>query len=386
MVDARHAWVVVAIPLLSCGERTIDPLDRECVRARILPFSPDRITRSGRTLFELSDWSIEQIEPDGSLTTVVQLDVDLDPASYYGAIEHDPVSGRMWLLAASRNDLPAWLFQFDAAGQVEWADELSDLGGEVNGGGLLHHEGALIVTIGTETPPWEREVIVERRDLSGAVVWSRGDLPTPDDDSVFASANPIGVVDGVLALIATPPLIDYGPSFPLTLDFATGETIWSGADGHDPIRMAVDDERLYLAHTGGPRFDSERFPSELIELEPATSTLEAVSPSGEVIMQDQVEWPQGWRGHDDDEIALVRLGDRLISLVQGSEALGVTVHDRAGELECQGKLDLDIDRVGWGITLEGRAQGLAWVTVRTGEFDEYGEPERVHAMLLIEPL
>src|SRR5690606_27671877 len=123
-------------PLLSCGERT-DELDEECVRARILETSPDQITRTGRTLYELSDWSIEQIEPDGSITTVMQLDVDLDILDYQGSIEHDPESGRMWLLAWSREQLPAWLFQFDATGQVEWARELSDLGGSVTSGSLL---------------------------------------------------------------------------------------------------------------------------------------------------------------------------------------------------------------------------------------------------------
>lgn len=384
MFDARHGWilVVLVIPPASCGERTID-LDRECVRVQVLEVYPDRVTRSGRTFAELSDWSIGQIEPDGSFTTVMQLDVDLDIVDYRGAIEHDPESGRMWLLAWSY-DAPPWLFQFDASGQIEWADELSELGGVVTYGSLLHHDGALVIAVRVEVE-WPGTLVVERRDLAGEVVWTRGELPTPDGGNVFASAGLIGVADGALAMIATPPLIDYGPSYPLTLDFASGEPIWSGEDGHDPLALIVDDERLVLAWTSGPRFDVDQLPEQRVEIERASSSLQVVTPAGDALTQADVEWPKGWRVYDDDRVALARMGDRLVSLVEGTGTVGVTVHDRDGELECQGTL-ADVDRLDWAIGLDGREQALAAVAVRTGELDDHGEHQTESRVLLLEPL
>jgi hypothetical protein len=389
MLDTRHAWIriVLLVPLVGCGEQTVG-IDRECVRARILEISLHQITRTGRTLSEWA-WSIGQIESDGSLTTVMQLDIDLDLLDYDGSIAHDPASGRMWLLATSYN-FPAWLFQFDASGQLEWADELSDIGGAVTGGALLHHDGALVLAVGVETTPRNRNLVVQRRDLTGEVVWTRSDIPTPDDGTVLASGRPIGVVGDALAMIVTPPLTDYGPSYPLTLSFASGEPIWSGEDGHDPLAMIVDDERLYLGWTSGPRFDYERLPDEYVELERASSSLQVVTPGGQELVQDQVEWPKGWRRFEDKAIALAWMGDRLISLVEGADALGVTVHDKQGELECQGKLELGpvghVGLAGWMIGIEGREQALARVAVRTGKLNEWGEHETALRVLLLEPL
>jgi hypothetical protein len=378
MFAIRHGFgpIVLVVPLVSCGERTAGL--GECVSVRVLEFSSDQITRSGRTFHDLSDWTIGQIEPDGSYTTVMQLDVDLNVVDYHGTIEHDPESGRMWLLAWSYEDLPGWLFQFDATGQVEWADELNDVGGTVVRGSLLHHDDALVVAMRVQAmgPP---SLIVERRDLAGEVVWTSGELPTPDDYGLFATAQLVGVADGAIAMVATPPLIDYGPSYPLTLDFASGIPIWtSQGDGHDPLAMAVDDQRVYLAWTSGPRFDPDQLPEKRVEIERATSSLKAVTPDGEALVQAELEWPKGWREFEDDEIALAWMGDRLISLVGGSSAIGVTVYDQQGELECQGKIDLDIEYLGPAIGLAGREQTVVAVALRT-------EQAPVPGMLLLEP-
>lgn len=390
MRETRVGCLLV-LALVSCGDRVID-LDRVCVRARVLPINPDMVTRSGRTLTVWGGWSVDQIEPDGSVTTVTSLEVDLEPVFYSGHLEHDPVSGRMWLLAWGWDDEPAWLYQFDATGQVEWADELVDFEGPVTwGGSLLYHDESIVFAV-TIQPPGEyqyRSLVIERRDLAGETVWTRGDIPTSDEGIPFASAELIGVSGDALSMIATPPLTDYGPSFPLTLDVATGTTIWSGAEGHDPLRMIVDDERLVLAWTEGPGFDVEQLPDQKVEIERASSSLRRTRPSGEDSTQDDVEWPKGWRtGWDDDNLALAWMGERAVTLVEGSEQFGVTVHANDGTLECQGTLDVEIDSItGWAIGIEGREQWLVNVDIGVGEPDEYGYyDEHDRRVLLLEPL
>lgn len=384
------AGCLLVIALLSCGDRTIE-LDRVCVHARLLPIAPDMITRSGRTLTVWGPWRVGQIELDGSVTTVTSLEVDLEPVLHRGQLEHDPVSGRMWLLAWD-GDETAWLYQFDAAGQVEWADELVDFAGPVTwGGSLLYHDASILfaVTIELEGEYQYPSLVIERRDLAGETLWTRGDIPTDDVGTPFASAELIGVSGDALSMIATPPLIDYGPSFPLTLDVATGTTIWSGAEGHDPLRMIVDDEQLLLAWTQGPRFDPEQLPDSKVEIERASSSLRRTTRSGEELTQDDAEWAKGWRsGWDDDNLALAWMGARAVTLVEGSEQFGVTVHAKEGTRECQGTLDVEIGRLrGKAIGIEGREQWLVGVDVGVGEADEYGYfDEYDHNVLLLEPL
>lgn len=65
---SAQAAAFLLIALSSCGDRVID-LERPCVRARLLPILPDMITRSGRTLTEWGLWRVDQIEPDGTVTS-----------------------------------------------------------------------------------------------------------------------------------------------------------------------------------------------------------------------------------------------------------------------------------------------------------------------------
>lgn len=378
-----RAGCILAITLVSCGDRTIEP-ERVCVRARLLPIAPDMITRSGRTLYGWGGWSVDQIELDGTTTTVTSLAVELSPL-YRGTLEHDPVSGRMWLLAWADGE-SSWLYQFDAAGQVEWADELIDFAGPAGfGGSLLHHDDAIVLALTIEPMGEVPRLVVERRDLTGAVTWTRDEIPTKDEETLFRSASLVGVSGDALGMIATPPLIDYGPSYPLTLDFATGETIWLGDEGHDPVGMIADDEHLVLAWTTGPRFDIEQVPEKYVEIERASSSLRRITPQGQQLTQDDVEWPKGWRGGwDDDDLALAYMGDRVVTLVEGSERFGVTVHAADGTLECQGIVDVEFDvAIGPGIGVVGREQWLIQVGTAV-EDDEYGAYER--ATLLLEPL
>lgn len=384
-MHATRAGCLLALALVSCGDRTID-LDRVCVRARILPIAADMITRSGRTLNAWDGWSVHQIETDGSLTMVTSLAIDLEPP-YLGYLEHDPVSGRMWLIAWD-HDQTTWLYQFDAAGQVEWADALDDFEHPTRGGAVLYHDDSIVlaVTVQPEGFAQSPRLVVERRNLAGDTLWTRAEIPTQDGDTVFASGQPIGVSNDALSMIVTPPLIDYGPSFPLTLDITTGTTIWSGADGHDPLRMIADDELLFVAWNTGPFWDFEQLPP-YPEIDPLRTSLARITPSGEISTQAEIEWPKQWRREvEDDNLALAWMGDRVVTLVQGTEQFGVTVHNKDGTLECQGKLDVEIVSVRAPVGIKGRAQWLAEVDVPYGEPNEYGEYDYERRILLLEPL
>ena len=50
-------------------------------------------------------------------------------------------------------------------------------------------------------------LVLERRDLTGQITWSVENIPTPDGYS-YASAQLVSVSDGVLAMLATPPLVE----------------------------------------------------------------------------------------------------------------------------------------------------------------------------------
>jgi hypothetical protein len=385
LMRQTQAGCVLVLALVSCGDRAIE-LDRVCVRTRLLPISPDTITRSGRTL-SASGWHVGQIELDGSVTAVTSLEVDVPPL-YLGRLDHDPVSGRMWVLAWAGEE-PAWLYQFDAAGQVEWANELVGFAGPiVSGGSLRYHDDSIVFAVTIQTQSGYPSLLIERRDLAGETLWTRDDISMPDDVIPFRSAELIGVSGDALSMIATPPLIDYGPSFPLTLDVATGDTIWSGPDGHDPLRMIVDDEHLFLAWMEGPRYDPEQLP-EQVEIAPASSSLSQTTPSGEQLTQDNVEWPKGWRtSWDDKDLEFAWMGERVVTLVEGSEQFGVTVHAKDGTLECQGTLDVEIDGIASAaMGIEGREQWLLGVYVGVGEPNKSGYyDESVRSTLLLEPL
>jgi hypothetical protein len=371
----------VLLTLSSCGGRTIEP-ESICVRARILPIDPVMVTRTGRVLEPQFDgWTVSQLEADGTLTPITTVVTTEHVFFYRARLEHDPISGRMWVLEGydSDTDQPAALYQFAADGQLEWMVELSDYERPVDASSLHYHDGSIYVALSMEgvwpSDPSDPNIIydsllLERRDLTGAVLWSRGDYAPPNTSELFYSAALIDVSGNALAMVATPPLIDYGPSYPLTVDIETGDVLWSGSDGHDPLRMAVGDAQLYLGWVRPP-----------ID-EPTSSSLSVhASSTGVQANLSTVEWPAiDWSSSWGDQyIVLGWMGTQLVSVVSSEGEHGVTIHDEDGTLLCQGALDLEFDAIGGGVGIAGRKQFVAGVRVGQDDSEESG-------LLLIEPL
>lgn len=373
----------------SCSDRTIEP-DVRCVATRIVPLDVDQITRTGRVLqFRLSGWDIGQLETDGSLTPIATFELD-EPVGYASAwLEHDPETDRMWLLVGADEDLgrPTRLHQLDADGQLAWTRELT-AERPVLGGSVLYHEDNLYLalTIDDVQPAdpedWESyipyELVLERHDLEGNVLWTNSSLA--DEPSGFAFAGLIRVIGSTLAMVATPPYIDYGPSYPATVDIETGAVLWAGAeDGHDPLRVLADGESLYLAW------------NEVIDrdIPLSGSTLSVRAPSdGSELARSDVEWrPGASPGFGGANIALGWMGERLVSVVETEQLVdavrsGVTVHEKDGTLVCQATLDAEFDSFSRGYSIDGREQFFVIVSRRIGDPDDY-DYERV--LLIIEP-
>lgn len=241
---------------------------------------------------------------------------------------------------------------------------------------LIHHEDSIVFSMAARSAD-ERTLVVERRNLAGEVLWSRIDIPSQSEGFVLARGGPIGVSGGAVAMLASPPYVDYGADYPITLDLTSGATIWSRDDNLDPLRMIVDDEQIFLAWTAGPRYDADE-----VEIERSSSSLGRIGPSGEILSQSDVEWPKGWRRWPERDVALAWMGERVVTVIEGSGRLGVTVHAKDGTLECQGLVDVEFNRIA------GRASGIAgreqWlVPVQSG--DPYTESVEF-ATLLLEPL
>ncbi|MFO7563531.1 MAG: hypothetical protein R6X02_12870 [Enhygromyxa sp.] len=385
---------VALLSLSSCGKQ-IEP-EPICARARILPIYPVMITPTGRVLAPGAEgWAVSQLEVDGTLTPIATL-VTEEAFRTFAWLEHDPLSGRMWLLDRGYGDTPAWLYQFDAEGQLEWKVELSDYERPVQPGALHYHDGSIYVTLSMRGV-WPRDpsdpniihdsLLIERRDLSGEVVWARADYQPPNTSHELSSAVLVDVSGSALSMVATPPLIDYGPSYPLTIDIETGEVLWSGSDGHDPLRMAVEDTRLYLARVRPTQYDPERLP-EWVALAPASSSVSVHdSSTGAQANLSTTEWDRiVWRYPGDwgrQNMTFGWLGAQLVSLVVADGEHGITVHDKDGALLCAGTLDLDFATIGRGVGIEGRSQFVVEVSVARGGADDL---ENEHGLLLIEPL
>ena len=391
---------VLAFPLVHCSSRTIEP-DVVCVQARVLlelEQEPCLITPSGLTVFATgAALTLRQLELDGTLTEVMTLPVDGWCHDF--AFEHDVASGRMWVLEGHDRDTetPAQLRQFDASGQVEWARELSQGDRPVARGSLLHHQDALYVamTLDWVIPPDPTDyenylaptLVIERRDPSGELVWTRGDYPTPDGSSNFASAGLVNLNEAGLSMVATPPLIDYGPSYPFTIDGENGDVVWSGGEGrengHDGLWMVGDDQQLYLAWTLDPRIDPTKLP-ERVEIESGRSYLEVMTPTGLERAFSEVHWSD-W---NDTNVRLATMGEQILSLVDGVPGLGVAVHDKTGELACKGTLELpegvQVDQFyGRPVEIEGRDQVVVGGRRRVGDPEDYAYESM---LLLIEAL
>lgn len=341
------------------------------------------ITRSGRTLGVGGPWQVGALAADGSHTPLVELDIDVVDVGRFVAFEHDPQSGRMWVATWSFDaDQPAWLFQLDARGQREWSEPLDTLG-RIEHASLHHHEGALYVALRTRSDGALPNLRVERRDAAGLVQWANEALPDPFE-GLMAMAELRGVADGALVLLATPPLIDSGPSYPLTLELDSGAPRWLDGAGTDSIALAPVDDALYVAWSYDAQLDVEaELHGERIELVPARSLLRASTASGTALATAApVEWPAGF-GADVPalDIELAPLGEHLASLVLGAGRLGLTLHSREGELACQGELDVPVlGLLGAAQAIEGREQVA--IVVDTTELDDVS----ALGILLLEPL
>ncbi len=384
------------LTLSSCGGRTNEP-ESICARARILPIDPFMVTPSGRVLeSRASGWAVSQLEADGTLTPVTTLETSEFAVFVRAWLEHDPSSGRMWVLEGSDwlSDKPTTLYQFDADGQLEWEIPLVDYERPVDAGSLHFHEDSLYVALTMERaapadpsePGAPKSLVIERRDLNGAMLWSRADYGPPQTSDVLASAVLVDVAGSALSMVVTPPLIDYGPSYPLTVDIETGDVLWSGSDGHAPLRMAVSDAQLYLGWVTPRSYDPERWPEKVV-LAHTSSSLSVHAPStGAQANLEAVDWSAiDWRypGVGRETYAMGWMGARLVSVVVAAGEHGVTVHDADGTLLCQGALDIEFDAVHRGMGIDGRSQFVAGVSVGLGDADD---AEEEHGLLLIEPL
>jgi hypothetical protein len=354
------AWLAGIALVLGCSERQLDPV---CVTTQVVEAYPCAITPSG---LMLSGGQVIQLHEDGTTSDVATLELDLEVSRGCGSFAHDPSTGRMWLIDTNwDSELPARLHQFDATGQLEWEMELIHEGRiSKYGGEVYQHEGAVYVAarldppdpIDPNEPFLERDkLLIERLDHAGEVVWARADYLVPDEvDIHFASGEDMHMTDDGLALIATPPLIDYGPSYPLVVDEQDGAVLWSGADGEQGLHSIAKDDRVTLAW---PTFASyELGPDGLRgkEIAPAGSVLSVHSPTGEPRASSEVAWP-GW---DELYTKPAFLGDRIVTLVSTYDGpVGVTVHTRDGVLECKQILDdLGNASIEFVVGLDGREQ------------------------------
>jgi hypothetical protein len=362
----RFGWWVLALPLVGCGR------EPQCVDVELLALDVTHVRASGRTLGP--GWAVGQLDASGVHTPLLELQID---ASYdQHDFDHSPLDDRMWLLGWDYVDNAAMLYQFDASGAVEWSDPL-DEHTAVRDGSVLHHEGALLVALTVETANSFPRLVVERRELDGTVVWTRSEILLPDefDPMPFARGELIGVSGSAVVLSATPPLIDYGPSYPLTLDLETGDTIAIG-EGHTNLEVAHDEERLQLSWVQSAR---KSLP-DLEEVEPAQTNLRVTSPSGEALASSDTKWSKSWfRGAwYADDVELAWTGEQLVSLTEGDRKLGVTLHDVDGTRTCTSTLALDdIDVLtGWAIGLEGSDASVFGVGLGVGDpEDPYEEFE-----------
>lgn len=376
-------WRPAALSLLfGCGDPPVEPA-QACAHARVLEVPASVIARSGRTLDVAGGWAVGTIAEDGTHTLDLELDIELVGLARFVAFDHDPQSGRMWVATWSFDETEeAWLFQFDARGQLEWSERLDALG-PVQHVSLRHHEGALYVATRASASEGELPSLrVERRDAAGATQWLRDDLLDPFAGPL-AHAELRGVAEGALAMLATPPLIDYGPSYPLTLDLASGATIWLDAQGHSAIALATTDDRVHVAWSANARLDDEAWlAGEHVELEPARSTLRSSTPSGTMLAEVEVAWPERFgESQQQLDIEVALLGDHIASLVQGSGGLGLTLHSREGALLCQEVLDVPIlGMLGPAHPLEGREQ-IA-IVVEYARLDDIADL----GILLLDPL
>jgi hypothetical protein len=326
----RACWCLASLSLATCSDAPIDP-PPACASVRVLDVPVLAITRSGYTLD--ASWRVGVLGPTGSHAPLVELDHELVSLARAVAFEHDPQSGRMWVSTWSFDEgEPALLLQFDASGQLDWSEPLDTLGrvGDVS---LYQHEGALFVATRVQPEGALPSLRVERRDAAGVVQWTNAALLGPFDEPM-AMAELRGVVEDTLVLVATPPHIDSGPSYALAL-----------------------------------------------ELEPARSLLRAATASGTTLVDEtQVEWPAGF-GADQHalDIELAPLGDRIASFVQGNGVLGLTLHARSGELECQRLLDVPVlGLLGLAQALDGREQVA--ILVEAARLDDVADL----AILLVE--
>lgn len=362
----RFGWWVLALPLVGCGR------EAQCVDVELLALDVTHVRPSGRTLGP--GWAVGQLDASGVHTPLLELQID---ASYdQHDFDHSPLDDRMWLLGWDFVDNTAMLYQFDASGAVEWSDPL-DEHAFVRDGSVLHHEGALLVALSVEADPESfPQLVVERRELDGTLVWTRSAILEPHEPNPrpFARGDLIGVAGDAVVLHATPPLTDYGPSYPLTLDLATGDTIAIG-EGHTNLEVAHDDERLQLSWVQSARKSLPDFE----EVEPAQTNLRVTGPSGEALASSDTKWTKGWfRGAwYNDDVELAWTGDRLVSLTEGDRKLGVTVHDRDGTRTCTSTLALeDIDVLQWAVGLAGTDASVFGVGVGVGDpEDPYEEVE-----------
>ena len=369
------------------------------------------VTRTGLVLSKGENWRVARLESDGTLTPLVELETETFPYSAWGWLEHDPVSGRLWLLTTEFDHgldvaVPSRLYHYDASGALEWMTELEGYVRPVVGTNLHFDaaEGALYLAMSLDAGPPEepdypwgvpRTLVLERRDEAGAVVWARSDYENSDGE--LSSARLVGISDGALVMIATPPLIDWGPSYPLSVDPETGASLWTDGEGSEDIRIAVSDTRAYVSTVYSARFDIER--PDPVQLEPARSALSVhVPPTGVELAREQLEWvPLQWRPHSGhgESIAFGRMGSRVVSVLDTAHASGIAVYDSEGTALCQSELDasdiaglewapgLQILRVGFGVGIEG---GERFVTTATlGVYEENEESERHHGLLIVEP-
>lgn len=388
------AYSSLACLALGCGPPAIEPLPI-CVSTRVLELEPCSITRSGALLFQTSEGLVvRQLDEDGTLSEFATLEVAETCEQGGTSFEHDPATGRMWLIdpLGYDEDTPARLWQFDSAGHVEWERELVHEGRYSRYGSVYHHDGALFVSASLEplVPfdpndpddwPESNTMLVERLDLAGELVWARMDY-LDSGGTNFASGGAFSMTSGGLAMRATPPLIDYGPSFPLVISPDDGAVIWLG-EGHDPLRMITDGEHVFLAWTLRAKLDYINIGDgpPLRELAPAVSKLDIRSPTGELLGHGEVEWP-GWV---ELSSALALLGDQIATIV-GTEGgpVGITLHAKDGTLECKSTLELGDAYVNSATSIEGREQIVVAIERRVGEGEDgYGEYEP--ALLLIGP-
>ncbi|NVB43325.1 hypothetical protein G6O69_36205 [Pseudenhygromyxa sp. WMMC2535] len=281
----------------------------------------------------------------------------------------------MWLLEGhdELSDAPASLARYDAEAQLEWRLELDSSGQAVDASSLLYHEGALYLALRTRDD--SGQLILERRALSGATTWTRSDYAPPATSSALRSARLIGVSGSTLAMVATPPLTDYGPSYPLSVDIETGAVQWSGEDGHDPLTMTVGDAHVYLGWVRPPT----------VELADTTSSLSLHAPSsGAQISLGELSWPElDWNSSSQDPRSLVSgwMGAQLVTILASAGAHGYAIHDVDGERQCQGSFALEFVALQAAVGIEGRSQLVAQVSVTLDDEGDVAE----RGLLVIEP-